>query len=48
MDWARNRVKELVEEGLTNKEAVKLAAKEADISKRELYEEIMIKKGNHE
>lgn len=48
LDWARNRVKELVEEGLTNKEAVKLAAKEADISKRVLYEEIMIKKDNHE
>jgi len=43
LDWAKNRVKELVEEGLTTKDAVKKAAQEADITKRDLYEEIMIK-----
>ncbi|MFZ5944515.1 MAG: 16S rRNA (cytidine(1402)-2'-O)-methyltransferase [Bacillota bacterium] len=44
MDWALAKVKKLESQGISTKEAVKLAAKEADISKRELYEVLMVKK----
>jgi len=43
LDWALNRFEELIATGLSRKDAIKLAAKEADISKRELYKEIMVK-----
>lgn len=44
LNWAIERVNELVEEGLSSKDAVKKAAKEAEIKKRDLYEVIMVKK----
>lgn len=44
IDWALEKVVELQSQGLTAKEAVKLAAQEADISKRELYDRVMVKK----
>jgi len=43
MDWALAKVAELQSQGLTAKEAVKQAAQEADISKRELYDQVMVK-----
>jgi len=43
MDWALAKVAELQSKGMTAKEAVKEAAKEADISKRELYDQVMVR-----
>ncbi|NLT95141.1 MAG: 16S rRNA (cytidine(1402)-2'-O)-methyltransferase [Clostridia bacterium] len=43
LEWALNRVEELKGQGLTAKEAVKVAAKESGIGKRELYEKVMVK-----
>jgi len=44
MDWALERVRKLQDQGLTAKDAVKHAAKEAGVSKRELYERVMVKR----
>jgi len=44
MEWALEKVKELQSQGMTAKEAVKQAAKEADISKREIYDRVMVKR----
>jgi 16S rRNA (cytidine1402-2'-O)-methyltransferase len=43
LDWALAKVQELQAQGLSAKDAVKQAAKEAGISKRELYEQVMVK-----
>lgn len=43
INWATERFKQLVEEGQPAKEAVKVAAKEAQINKRDLYEIVMKK-----
>ncbi|MGI6225973.1 MAG: 16S rRNA (cytidine(1402)-2'-O)-methyltransferase [Peptococcales bacterium] len=43
MEWALEEVKRLTSLGVTPKDAVSEVAKCADISKRELYEEVMIK-----
>jgi len=43
LEWALNRVEELKGQGLTAKEAVKVAAKESGMGKRELYEKVMVK-----
>lgn len=43
INWAIERFKQLVEEGQSAKEAVKVAAKEAQINKRDLYEIVMKK-----
>lgn len=42
--WAEKRVLELQEQGLSQKEAIKAAAKEADLPKRELYNLMMTRK----
>ena len=43
LEWAIARFNQLVEEGQPSKEAVKVAAKEAQINKRDLYEVVMKK-----
>jgi 16S rRNA (cytidine1402-2'-O)-methyltransferase len=43
LDWALARFKNLESQGVSAKDAVKLAAKEAGISKRELYDRVMVK-----
>ncbi|MFZ7102177.1 MAG: 16S rRNA (cytidine(1402)-2'-O)-methyltransferase [Peptococcaceae bacterium] len=43
LEWAIKKVRELEEQGIASKDAIKQAAKEADISKRELYEVLMVK-----
>ena len=43
LGWAEARFAALVATGISPKEAVKQAANEADISKRELYEKVMVK-----
>lgn len=43
LDWALEEVKRLENKGLSTKEAIKVVAKEADISKRELYQIFMVK-----
>lgn len=44
IDWALEKIKILESQGFSTKDAVKLAAKESDISKREIYERVMVKK----
>lgn len=44
LDWAIEETKKLITEGVSPKEAVNRIAKEAEIKKRDLYEEIMVKK----
>ncbi|MBQ2005038.1 MAG: 16S rRNA (cytidine(1402)-2'-O)-methyltransferase, partial [Peptococcaceae bacterium] len=37
LDWAVDRVAQLEAEGISQKDAIKQAAKEADLSKRDVY-----------
>ena len=43
IQWAETRFKELIDTGIAPKDAVKIASKEAQINKRELYELVMKK-----